>query len=46
MGHINLLQQLKDGVNKRDKKRGKLHEVWQIVLIGRDVAVMLLPGKN
>ena len=25
----NVLQQLEDGVTTNDKKRGKLHEVWQ-----------------
>ena len=28
-GHTDLLQQLEDRVNKSDKKRGKLHEVWE-----------------
>ncbi|MEO5594477.1 MAG: hypothetical protein ABIR15_13745 [Chitinophagaceae bacterium] len=28
-GNIDLLLQLEQGVNKSDKKRGKLHEVWE-----------------
>ena len=28
-GQSALLQQLQEGVNKSDKKRGKLHEVWE-----------------
>jgi len=29
IGHTDLLLQLKNGVNKSDKKRGKVHEVWE-----------------
>ncbi len=28
-GNTDLLKQLENGVNKSDKKRGKLHEVWE-----------------